>query len=124
MFGSFRLLYSEICSYLELSEKGSTMKTSFRLLYSEICSYSVGMGMNRDHVDHTVFVSYIRRYVLTGNEFERRIGKLFQFSSPIFGDMFLLSLICWLKIMMERLICFRLLYSEICSYYKRLIIVT
>ena len=43
----------------------ANLLNGFRLLYSEICSYSVGMGMTRDHVDHTVFVSYIRRYVLT-----------------------------------------------------------
>ena len=61
-----------------------------------------------------VFVSYIRRYVLT-NEFDNILvafsgGK---FSSPIFGDMFLLAK---LKGAIEMSKSFRLLYSEICSY--------
>ena len=64
-----------------------------------------------------VFVSYIRRYVLT-NEFDNILvafsgGK---FSSPIFEDMFLLAK---LKGAIEMSKSFRLLYSEICSYYNQ-----
>ena len=39
-----------------------------------------------------VFVSYIRRYVLT-NEIKDRKGKMIEFSSPIFGDVFLLRIV-------------------------------
>ena len=86
----------------------------------------------------TVFVSYIRRYVLTsdlgfnqgqinasfsspifGDMFlleldEDKLIKKYKFSSPIFGDMFLLLI---LQLANLYLLCsFRLLYSEICSY--------
>ncbi len=46
-----------------------------------------------DHLlnDDLVFVSYIRRYVLTDNQFLAPVDYYAPFSSPIFGDMFLLQ---------------------------------
>ena len=74
----------------------------------------VEWGESRSDVD-SVFVSYIRRYVLTKAEVIHQ-GDVFEmFSSPIFGDMFLLKTDEEKEIVNE--ICFRLLYSEICSYY-------
>ena len=62
-----------------------------------------------------VFVSYIRRYVLTPNAMFNVDGLPLKFSSPIFGDMFLLlQLLVWFWYEL----CFRLLYSEICSYLQ------
>ena len=51
------------------------------LLWSVACSYISSM--------YQVFVSYIRRYVLTSISSSLLLSK-FMFSSPIFGDMFLL----------------------------------
>ena len=63
---------------------------SFRLLYSEICSYW-NQFRSTLQIMGNVFVSYIRRYVLTLNEsYHARQAKRKLFSSPIFGDMFLL----------------------------------
>ena len=95
--------------------------------------------LNILNLSKEVFVSYIRRYVLTGGGVEPVQGKSL-FSSPIFGDMFLLdklslSLSCNDKVFVSyirryvlttqyrnnligRGLGFRLLYSEICSYYK------
>ena len=61
-----------------------------------------------------VFVSYIRRYVLTPFEESYRT-RMAKFSSPIFGDMFLLRYNAWLECSSSKR--FRLLYSEICSYW-------
>ncbi len=60
-----------------------------------------------------VFVSYIRRYVLTFHELFNLAQKV-MFSSPIFGDMFLLSHSLTESKSLKT--SFRLLYSEICSY--------
>ena len=68
MFGSFRLLYSEICSYFDKSWQQSRNK------------------------NNKVFVSYIRRYVLTMNFQNKCYALRIVFSSPIFGDMFLLAM--------------------------------
>ena len=46
--------------------------------------------LNILNLSKEVFVSYIRRYVLTGGGVEPVQGKSL-FSSPIFGDMFLLD---------------------------------
>ena len=65
-----------------------TCQKSFRLLYSEICSYSIEELQSIMGYDE-VFVSYIRRYVLT---VDNEDYGYFEIES------------------------FRLLYSEICSY--------
>ena len=91
------------------------VETCFRLLYSEICSYyersSSGTRLS------WVFVSYIRRYVLTDDAVETIVFiNPMEFSSPIFGDMFLLNEKKYSFISSS--MCFRLLYSEICSYFN------
>ena len=59
----FRLLYSEICSYFLLEVNDMWCIYGFRLLYSEICSYLKNHCLIKQV--RFVFVSYIRRYVLT-----------------------------------------------------------
>ena len=60
---SFRLLYSEICSYSEVGETGWAYISVF---VSYIRRYVLTLNL-RDLMYHNqqVFVSYIRRYVLT-----------------------------------------------------------
>ena len=88
LVGCFRLLYSEICSYSnKCGAYTEYLHACFRLLYSEICSYSRSTW-SLSHSSQAVFVSYIRRYVLT-------VSSVF-FAYHRSG--------------------FRLLYSEICSY--------
>ena len=63
-YKGFRLLYSEICSYSFVTYKISFLCFRFRLLYSEICSY-LNFFASGNLLPMIVFVSYIRRYVLT-----------------------------------------------------------
>ena len=90
------------------------MSKSFRLLYSEICSYCLVRGINYTRQDK-VFVSYIRRYVLT----ERCITNCTTLHCCF---RLLYSEICSYSSILDEFKKsskgFRLLYSEICSYYK------
>ena len=69
----FRLLYSEICSYSQCYFIVYGNELRFRLLYSEICSYFKIKFIFITVI--SVFVSYIRRYVLTFNMKNNNIKK-------------------------------------------------
>ena len=86
---------------------------SFCLLYSEICSYSYVLDNDFERIPHGFSSPIFGDMFLLQNGTFFDWGDEDEFSSPIFGGMFLLNYLIILSLIMKR---FRLLYSEICSY--------
>ena len=114
----FRLLYSEICSYLYVDNKNNFYVVLVFVSYIRRYVLTKTQAKGNYQQNNYVFVSYIRRYVLTRLDKNELFEKMDEFSSPIFGDMFLLQR----SLIIEYDSCFRLLYSEICSYWLEIVV--